>query len=78
MLGAIMKLALVLPFAFADLVGVARADEADKVRETTKAEAEAFTARVYAGAPATRPMPASSGATTQNIWPVIPSRRSPR
>ena len=46
-----MKLAVVLPLALAAAVGVARADEADRVRETTKAEADAFTARIYAGAP---------------------------
>ena len=46
-----MKLAVVLPLALAAAVGVARADEADRVRETTKAEADAFTARIYAGVP---------------------------
>ncbi|WP_063690757.1 hypothetical protein [Bradyrhizobium stylosanthis] len=43
-----MKLALLLPLAVAAFAGVAHADE-DQVRETTKAEADAFTARVYAG-----------------------------
>ena len=46
-----MKLPLLGALLLAGLTGAARADEADKVRETTKAEAEAFTARVYAGTP---------------------------
>ncbi|WP_369721614.1 hypothetical protein AB8Z38_32220 [Bradyrhizobium sp. LLZ17] len=46
-----MKLALVLPLAFAAFIGVARAEEADHVREASKAEAESFNARIYAGTP---------------------------
>ena len=49
--GAIMKLALVLPVALAALIGVARAEEADDIQEASKAEAETFTARMYAGSP---------------------------
>lgn len=51
MSGAIMKLALVLPLVLAALVGAARAGEADDIREASKAEAESFSARMYAGAP---------------------------
>src|SRR6201987_215447 len=46
-----MKLALVLPLALAAFIGVARAEEADDIREASKAEAETFNARMYAGAP---------------------------
>jgi hypothetical protein len=46
-----MKLTLILPLVLAAFTGVAHADEADPVRETTKAEADAFNARVYAGTP---------------------------
>jgi hypothetical protein len=46
-----MKLALVLPLALAAFIGAARAEEADDVREASKAEAESFNARIYAGAP---------------------------
>ncbi|MGY3031025.1 hypothetical protein ACVIIV_000195 [Bradyrhizobium sp. USDA 4354] len=46
-----MKRTVIAALTFAALTGVARADE-DKVRETTKAEADAFNARLYAGAPA--------------------------
>ncbi|MET4386323.1 hypothetical protein ABIB73_002068 [Bradyrhizobium sp. F1.4.3] len=46
-----MKLALVLPLALAAFIGVARAEEADDVREASKADAETFNARMYAGAP---------------------------
>ncbi len=46
-----MKLALVLPLALAASIGAARADEADDMREPTKAEAATFNARMYAGAP---------------------------
>lgn len=46
-----MKLALVLPLVLAALVGAARAGEADDIREASKAEAESFSARMYAGAP---------------------------
>lgn len=49
--GAIMKLAFLLPLVLATLVGAARADEADDIREATKAEADTFNARMYAGAP---------------------------
>lgn len=47
-----MKLSVIAALTFAALTGAAHADEADKVRETTKAEADAFNARLYAGAPA--------------------------
>ena len=46
-----MKLALVLPLALAAFIGVARAEEADDLREASKAEAESFNARIYAGTP---------------------------
>ena len=46
-----MKLALVLPLALAAFIGVARAEEADDIREASKAEAETFNARMYAGTP---------------------------
>jgi len=46
-----MKLSVIAALTFAALTGVAHADEADKVRETTKAEADAFNARLYAGTP---------------------------
>ncbi|RXG86772.1 hypothetical protein [Bradyrhizobium zhanjiangense] len=46
-----MKLSIFVALALAALTSVALADE-DKVRETTKAEADAFNARLYAGAPA--------------------------
>jgi hypothetical protein len=46
-----MKLSVIAALTFAALTGVAHADEADKVRETTKAEADAFNARLYAGMP---------------------------
>ncbi|WP_448030070.1 hypothetical protein [Bradyrhizobium liaoningense] len=49
-----MKLSLIAALAFAALTGVAHADEADKVRETTKAEADAFNARLYAGMPGSK------------------------
>ena len=49
--GAIMKLALVLPLALAAFIGVARAEEADDIREANKTEAETFNARMYAGTP---------------------------
>ena len=49
--GAIMKLALVLPLALAAFIGVARAEEADDIREAGKTEADTFNARMYAGAP---------------------------
>jgi hypothetical protein len=50
-MGAIMKLALFIPFALAALIGAARADDGNKVREASKAEADAFNARMYAGVP---------------------------
>ncbi|MDA9467224.1 hypothetical protein [Bradyrhizobium sp. CCBAU 53415] len=46
-----MKLSVIAALTFAALTGLAHADEADKVRETTKAEADAFNARLYAGMP---------------------------
>ena len=46
-----MKLALVLPLAVLAFIGIARAEEADDFREATKTEADAFNARIYAGAP---------------------------
>lgn len=46
-----MKLALILPLAFAAFLGVARAEEADDFREANKSEAETFNARMYAGTP---------------------------
>ncbi|WP_409192227.1 hypothetical protein [Bradyrhizobium sp. RDM4] len=46
-----MKLALVLPLALAAFIGVARAEEADDLREASKAETQGFNARIYAGAP---------------------------
>jgi hypothetical protein len=49
---AIMKLALALPLVLAALVGAARAEEADDIREATKVESDNFNARMYAGPPA--------------------------
>jgi hypothetical protein len=46
-----MKLAVILPLAFVAFIGVARAEETDDVREATRAEAETFNARIYAGTP---------------------------
>ena len=46
-----MKLALVLPLVLAAFIGVARAEEADDIREASKSEAETFNARMYAGTP---------------------------
>lgn len=46
-----MKLALILPLVLAALVGTARAEEADDIREATRAEADTFNARMYAGPP---------------------------
>jgi hypothetical protein len=46
-----MKLALVLPLALAAFVGLAHAEDSDKVRETTNAEADAFNARLYGATP---------------------------
>jgi hypothetical protein len=46
-----MKLALLLPLALATFVSAARAEEADDIREASKAEAETFNARMYAGTP---------------------------
>jgi hypothetical protein len=46
-----MKLALLLPLALAAFIGVARAEEADDIHEASKAEAETFNARMYAGTP---------------------------
>lgn len=47
-----MKLSVIVALICAALTSVAHADESDKVRETTKAEADAFNARLYAGTPA--------------------------
>lgn len=49
--GAIMKLTLILPLALAAFIGVARAEEADDIREASKTETETFNARMYAGTP---------------------------
>jgi hypothetical protein len=46
-----MKLALILPLALVAFIGVARAEEADDIREASNIEAEAFNARMYAGTP---------------------------
>ena len=46
-----MKLAVVLPLALAAFAGLAHADDADKVRETTKAEVDAFNVRLYGATP---------------------------
>ncbi|MBW7972033.1 hypothetical protein [Bradyrhizobium sp. BR 10289] len=46
-----MKLALVLPLLLATFVGAARAEEADDIRAATRAEADSFNARMYAGPP---------------------------
>jgi hypothetical protein len=50
-LGAIMKLALILPLAIVAFIGIARAEEADDIREANRTETEAFNARMYAGTP---------------------------
>lgn len=47
-----MKLSVIVALICAALTSVAHADESEKVRETTKAEADAFNARLYAGTPA--------------------------
>lgn len=41
----------VIALILAALAGIAHAEEADKVREATRAEADGFNARIYAGAP---------------------------
>ena len=46
-----MKLALILPLALVAFVGVAGAEEADDIREASKAETETFNTRMYAGTP---------------------------
>lgn len=46
-----MKLVVLGVLVMAALTGAASAADADKVRETTKAEADAFAARLYAGPP---------------------------
>lgn len=43
--------ALILPLVLAAFADTARAEDADDTREPTKAEAEAFNARMYAGPP---------------------------
>ena len=52
--GAIMRLALLLPLVLAAFVGAARAEEADDIREASKAEAETFNARMYTGTPGSK------------------------
>ncbi|MCP3410998.1 hypothetical protein [Bradyrhizobium sp. CCGB01] len=49
-----MKLAVILPLALVAFIGVARAEEADDIREASKAEAETFNARMYAGPPGSK------------------------
>jgi len=49
-----MKLALILPLVLAALVGAARAEDSDDTREPTKAEADAFNARMYTGPPGSK------------------------
>lgn len=46
-----MKLALVLPLVLATFISAVRAGQADDIHEATKAEADTFNARMYAGAP---------------------------
>ncbi|RTE95201.1 MULTISPECIES: hypothetical protein [Bradyrhizobium] len=46
-----MKLALIVPLALAAFIGAAQAEEGDDIREASKAEAEAFNARMYAVTP---------------------------
>lgn len=46
-----MKLALIVSLVLVAFIGVARAEEADDIREANKAETEAFSARIYAGTP---------------------------
>ncbi|WP_247295965.1 MULTISPECIES: hypothetical protein [unclassified Bradyrhizobium] len=46
-----MKFSIVAALPLAALSSVARADEVDDIREASKAEAETFNARMYAGAP---------------------------
>jgi hypothetical protein len=46
-----MKLSLLTALAVAALVGAAHAEKADDIREASKAEADAFNARIYAGTP---------------------------
>lgn len=46
-----MKLALILPLALAAFAGAACAQEDVHIREATRAEAEAFSERVFAGPP---------------------------
>lgn len=52
--GVIMKLAVILPLALVAFIGVARAEEANDIREASKAEAETFNARMYAGPPGSK------------------------
>ena len=49
-----MKFFLVAAVFLAALGGAAQAEEADDIREASKAEAETFNARMYAGAPANK------------------------
>jgi hypothetical protein len=46
-----MKFPLLIALTLAVLTGAAHAQDADEVREATKAEIEAFNARLFAGAP---------------------------
>ncbi len=46
-----MKLSLFAALAVAALIGAVHAEEADDIREASKAEAETFNARMYAGPP---------------------------
>ncbi|WGD54342.1 hypothetical protein QA641_10805 [Bradyrhizobium sp. CB1650] len=49
-----MKLSLLAALTLAALTGAARAEDADKVREATKTEAETFNTRMYAGLPGSK------------------------
>lgn len=46
-----MKLFLAIALTLSAITGAVHAEDADQVRETTKAEADAFFARVYGGTP---------------------------
>lgn len=49
--GAIMKLAVIVSLFLLASISVARAEDAGDIREASKAETEAFNARIYAGTP---------------------------
>ena len=49
-----MKLSLLTALAVAALISTAHAEETDDVREASKAEAETFNARMYAGPPGSK------------------------